>query len=342
MCGPPSIDEVSGSPTIGFDVGATKIAAGVVSADGRIVERYTRKLTPRSDSTGLVDLLGNVIEALCDRVPNVRAVGVGAAGLVPWPEGDIEFAANHGHSPLELRRELENVSVLPVVVDNDANVAAWAEASTGRYHDLGVLFLAVGTGIGSGFVVNGHLMRGHKGRGAELGHIVVDSGSDRQCACGLRGCLESVASGRALVRAGLEMVRADPRGPLAQRADLFGSVTIELMIAAALAGDPGVRAHVRTMGSALGSAIAGNVMSLLPVDHVLVGGGLSALSGLLLDPMRWACDNALGASKYHRAPRINLATHGQDSTLVGAGLLAHHVFTHVVESTDRPPAIAGG
>lgn len=319
---------VSDSPTIGIDVGATKVTAGVVTFDGCVIERYTRRLTPSSNSSGLVGPLMDAIHDLRSRVSGIRRVGVGTAGLVHWPSGDIEFAANHGHRRLKLRQRLHAACELPVVVDNDANTAAWAESKAGRFAGASMLFLAVGTGIGSGFVINGGLMRGHNGRGAELGHVVVDRRSDVQCACGLNGCLEALASGRALVESGRQLVDTDDHSSLAasvHRRGRTASVTMPLMIDAALTGDPDVVQLVHRMGTVLGRAIATHVMSLLPVDRVVVGGGLSALDGLLLDPMRAACRATLSGSKYLSAPQISLATHGQEATLVGAGLLAHEL-----------------
>lgn len=317
-----TVRAVSRLPAIGIDVGASKVVAAVVEADGTIAHRIDRSLTPDSNNAGLVDALQRAVQSVLDAVPEVSGVGVGTAGLVHWPEGDIEFAANHGHRRLKLRRNLEDVCGLPVVVDNDANAAAWAEASAGECTDQGLLFLAVGTGLGSGFVMNGQLMRGHHGRGAELGHVVVDRESQEKCSCGLIGCLEALASGLALERAGRHIVRMKPDSPLARRAKRADAVTTALMIDAARHGDPDVLAVVRSMGSLLGKAIAENAMSLLPVDRVVVGGGLAVLGRMLLDPMRQACDKALARSRCYQAPRITLAHHGKDATLVGAALLA--------------------
>lgn len=328
---------VSRLPAIGIDVGASKVVAAVVEADGTIAHRIDRTRTPDSNNTGLVEALGRAVQSVLVTAPEVSAVGVGTAGLVKWPEGDIEFAANHGHRRLKLRRNLEDLCGLPVVVDNDANAAAWAEATAGEYPDQSLLFLAVGTGLGSGFVMDGQLMRGHHGRGAELGHVVVDRESQEKCSCGLIGCLEALASGRALERAGRRIVNMKPDNQLAKRAKRADAVTTALMIDAALHGDPDVLAVVRSMGSLLGKAIAENAMSLLPVDRVVVGGGLAALGRMLLDPMRQACDKALARSRCYQAPRITLAHHGKDAILVGAALLA----TAEAAARDKRAKVAG-
>lgn len=333
----PTVFPVSRPSTIGIDVGATKVVAAVVSADGTAQQRIDRKLTPDSNSAGLVDALARAVTVLRTTMPSVTAVGVGTAGVVQWPDGAIEFAANHGHRGLKLGRNLAARCGLPVVVDNDANAAAWAEASTGRYADQGVLFLAIGTGLGSGFVINGELMRGHHGRGAELGHVVVDRTSSERCACGLLGCLEVLASGRALERAGRKIVRTKPTSPLAARADRVKAVDMPMMIEAALAGDHDVAEVLRTMGGHLGRAIAEIAMSLLPVDRVVVGGGLSVLDRLLLDPMRRACEKTLASSRCYDAPRITLSRYGKDATLVGAALLAGREATRQAAADPSEP-----
>ena len=314
------------APAIGIDVGASKIVAAVVGPDGGVQERIERQRTPDSSSTSLVKLLSREVDTLRAAVPRVRAVGVGIAGLVTWPEGEIEFAANHGHRSLKLRRNLENACGLPVVVENDANAAAWAEANTDQCLDQSLLFLALGTGLGGGVVMNDRLVRGPGGRGVEVGHIVVDRDSPERCLCGLRGCLEALASGRALARAADQLMRKDPNGPLAHRVGRAED-KISAMIDAALAGDPGVVSLVRRMGHLIGRTVAENVMTLFPVDRVVVGGGLAVLGRQLLDPMRSACEKTLARSKFLHTPRIRMATRGPDAILIGAALLTQPEWT---------------
>lgn len=323
---------VSRSPTIGIDVGGSKVVAAVVDPDGHIHRRDTRVRTPSSSSSSLVGLLQRAVETLRERCPDVQGIGVGIAGLVHWPDGEVEFAANHDYHRVKLRARLQERCGLPVVVDNDANAGTWAEARAGRYPGQGLLFLAVGTGLGSGFLVDGALMRGHGGRGAELGHLVVDRSSTRRCACGRVGCLETVASGQALVKAGHDIVRRDPQGSLARRVGRRESIDMRFLIDAALGGDPDVRAQVRAMGCRIGGCIA-DTMSLLPVQHVVVSGGLSALGRFLLDPMRSACEKALAPSRYLESPRFTLASYGQDSTLIGAAFLASDAVAGQSEPT---------
>src|SRR6266545_918565 len=179
---------------IGIDIGGTKIAAGVITAEGRIEERALVP-TPMGDEPATVSAMRGVIEELRERHPSVEAIGVGAAGLV----------------------------------DNDANAAAWAEAryGAGAGSDHMVL-LTVGTGIGGGLVLDGRVYRGSSGLGAEVGHMTVDPDGD-PCDCGNLGCLEAMASGSALGRAGRRAAEADPGGLLAQLAGDPEKVTGELV-----------------------------------------------------------------------------------------------------------------
>lgn len=329
---------MSSLPAIGIDVGATKVVGGLVEADGRVLVHDQRRRTVDSGQAGLTQQLVELIGVLREQAPDDVVVGVGTAGLVRWPEGEVEFAANHGHGGVKLRRNLEKACGLEVVVDNDANAAAWSE-TVGRFSGESVLFLAVGTGLGSGFVMNGRLMRGRGGQGAELGHLVVDPRGGKKCSCGLVGCVEALASGWALEREGRAVVDRKPGSALAKRVRVHG-ISPRVLIEAAMEDDPDMLAVVREMGRRLGQTVAENVMSLFPVDRVVVGGGLANLDRLLLDPMRSACDKALARSKCYTSPRFTLSTFGDNAVLVGAALLAQTEITERDASSDRALARA--
>lgn len=304
---------------IGIDVGATKVVASLVAMNGAVVRRWEGRRTPESTAS-LQDALEGAVYALGFAHPDCP-VGVGIAGIVRYPDGEVEFAANHGHGGVKLARTLHQATGRRVIVENDANAAARSVASTADLAEEGLLFLSIGTGLGSGFIVNGAVARGHRGRGAELGHIVVDRASKHRCTCGLVGCLEALASGWALKRDGRAAVAADPRGALARRAGRQ-KVTTQFMIDAARDGDPDAVALVARMGMHIGRALGESVMGLLPVDRVVVGGGLAVLDRLLLDPMRGACQKALAHSKCNVAPRFVLSGLAADAVMIGAALLA--------------------
>jgi glucokinase len=221
---------------IGFDIGGSKIACGVVNAAGEIVETVHASRTPAGGTAETLHAVLDTVEDLRARHLDIAAIGVGAAGLVDFPDGHIRWAPNNDYHDMPLRNLLETASQLPTVVDNDANVAAWAEARLGNARDH-MIFLTVGTGIGDGLVLGRRLYRGATGIGGEVGHVIVDPTGGISRGCGNVGCLEAVASGSALGRYGREAAAADPSGTLAILAGGPTMVTGETVFKAALAGD---------------------------------------------------------------------------------------------------------
>jgi glucokinase len=306
---------------VGIDIGGTKIAAGVVTGDGRILDR-TRVPTPPDDEAATLAALLAVVDQLRARNPGAEAIGLGAAGLVEWPGGNARWAPHNTYRRLELRRLLHERTGLPTVVDNDANAAAWAEARFGAgagSHDL--VLVTVGTGIGGGLVLGGRLYHGEHGFAGELGHMVVDPDGDL-CACGNHGCLEAMASGSTLGRLGREAATADPEGRLAALATLAGGpVTGEVVFAAATEGDTAALALFERIGHWLGIGIA-SLVTIFDPDLVVVGGGVAATGELLLRPARASFERYAHGRAHRDLPPVVPARLGPDAGLVGAATLA--------------------
>ena len=227
------------SLTCGVDVGGTKILGGVVDEDGTVVEEL-RVVSPATDVAAIEDAITGLVTELAGR-HQVEAVGVGAAGYIDKSRSVVMFAPNLAWRDLDLRAELEERVRLPVVVENDANAAAWGEFRFGAGEDVDdLLLVTVGTGVGGGVVLDGRLHRGAFGVGGEIGHMRVVPGGVR-CGCGNLGCLESYGSGTALVRearaaaaGGSPLVRA-----LVDRAGGDASaITGPMVTECAQAGDP--------------------------------------------------------------------------------------------------------
>jgi glucokinase len=304
--------------SIGLDVGGTKIAAGVVSG-GTILERLEQP-TPVGGSSA-VETMFEMIGSLRQRHDNVEAVGVGAAGMVEWPDGHIKWAPNNAYHDLPLRKRLEEVTGLPAVVDNDANAAAWAEARYGAGAGRrNVLVVTVGTGIGGGFILDGRLYRGSTGLGGEFGHITV-APDGPVCGCGNRGCLESVASGTALGREGRAAAEASPTGAIATLAGDPARVTGEVVFAAAKAGDPAAIGLFDKLGGWLGIGL-GSLVTLLDPEVVVIGGGMIAVGELLLTPTRRALPAHTFAHDRRLLPPVVAASLGPAAGLIGAADLA--------------------
>src|SRR5690606_14846257 len=179
---------------IGVDIGGTKVAAAVVDAAGRVL-RHEQRRTPAARPDSIRDVVVDLVGELTRSHP-VAAVGVGAAGWIDADRSVVRYAPNLAWRDELLRGLLAAALGRPVVVENDANAAAWAEFRFGaaRQAAHSMVLLTVGTGIGSGIVVGGELVRGGHGMAGEIGHTrAVPDGLP--CGCGRRGCLEQYASG---------------------------------------------------------------------------------------------------------------------------------------------------
>lgn len=300
---------------VAVDIGGTKIAAAIVSADGTVRDRVIAD-TP-ADADGIVATVAAAAQRL--RRDRHQRVGVGAAGLVDR-DGTVRYAPNLPWRDLPLGRELSDRLGCAVAVENDATTAAWAEYRVGAgAASRAMALLTVGTGIGGGLVLDGRLYRGSGGFGAEFGHIVVAEGG-RRCPCGNRGCLEALASGTAIVATVGEW-RA--RGAVPAGSPLAGdhAVTGTDVGRAAHAGDATARAVLDECGRWLGIGLAAVVNSLDP-DLVVIGGGVAELGELLLGPARAALEPRVVGHGHRGVPPVVGGALGTDAGLVGAGLLA--------------------
>ncbi|NYG56282.1 ROK family protein [Nocardioides perillae] len=294
---------------VGVDVGGTKVVAGVV-VEGR-VQRVARRATPgRRVDVRLVEAA--VVEAVREAAGGepLAAVGVAAAGFVDAAGEHVVFAPHLPWRGEPVRTRFSELLGVPVVLENDATAAAYAEATSGAARGLDpALVVTLGTGIGGGVVVGGRVVRGASGMAGEFGHAqVVPEG--RPCECGGRGCWEQYCSGRALVRADHE-----------QRGGASDPLTGPQVTTAAAAGDPAARHAFEEVGTWLGVGLA-NLAAALDPAVLVVGGGVSAAGDLLLDPARAALERALVGAAHRRVPPVVRAVHGPEAGLVGAAALA--------------------
>lgn len=333
-------DAASARYAIGLDVGGTKIAGAVVTERGKILDHVVVSTPVGSDPYLVPDALTRIVQQLRERYPEVEAIGAGAAGIVEWPAGLIRWAPNNTYRDLPLRDLLADEFGLPTIVDNDANVAAWAEARLGDgIARDNMIFLTVGTGVGGGLVLNGQLYRGCTGMAGELGHIIVNPDGEL-CGCGNRGCLEAVASGSALEFFGRQAVDQDPTSNFAKLVQNNScTATGRMIYTAAREGDPIARALFDRVGYWLGVGIA-SLINIFEVEAVVIGGGLAETGDLLLAP---ACESMqkLAFAKQHRTiPPIRPGTFGIHAGMIGAGHLALTATSHGTAPTARASASA--
>jgi glucokinase len=303
--------------TIGLDIGGTKILAVRVE-DEAVVESH------RADSGMEPSLTKKATDAArAVWSEDVGAVGVGIAGLVRWPAGVFAWGPHVGGAEVAVRDEMEAELDVPVVVDNDANLAALAELRFGAARGYGnALVVTLGTGIGGALIIDGRVFRGESFAG-EWGHMQYDPGGVL-CDCGKRGCWETVASGPALVRLGREVVDLNPDSSFA--AKVAGApLTGEVITAAADAGDEIARGLVARVGAELGRGLSSLIAALDP-EVVIVGGGLGSVGESIVGPARRVAADALHGGSHRLLPPILVATLGPTASAVGAAALASHVL----------------
>ena len=317
---------MSDSPTIGIDVGGTKIAGAVVDAAGAIVAR--RLVPTESQEPGsIVSAIVKVARELKASAPATAAVGVGAAGLVDVKRGVILGAPNLAYRNVPVRDTLSDRLELPAIVDNDANVAALAEAVYGAGRGAGdQIMITVGTGIGGGIIIDGGIYRGHYGVGAELGHIVIDPDGP-VCGCGNRGCWEAVASGTAIGRLARQRIEGGAGADiLAAVGGDLDAITGELVGESAVAGSAFARDVLAEIGRSLGIGFA-SIVNIFDPEVIVVGGGATAGSGdLLLGPARVAMLAHVLGPTWRTPARVVEAALGNDAGVVGAARLARELI----------------
>lgn len=309
--------------TIGVDVGGTKVAAGVVDENGTIVAR-TRRSSPASDGAKMRDVVIEVIAELT-RDHRVEAVGIGAAGWIDPTRSTVLFAPNIDWRDEPLREHVQEAIGLPVVVENDANAAAWAEFRFGAARDAddSMIMVTLGTGVGSGIVLGGQLLRGAHGMAAELGHVLAVGGGHR-CGCGRLGCIEQYASGPALVRFAETGARQAPEQAarlLEQAGGDPAGIVGPMVTDAAQAGDVVAIEAFAEVGHWIGTALA-DLAQLLDPQVLVIGGGMVHAGELLLGPVHRAFTAALARRSRFPVAAIRPAELGNTAGVVGAADLA--------------------
>jgi len=310
------------SLAIGIDIGGTKVAAGVVDETGRVLA-IVRRRTPSRDPAHIADVVVEIVGQL--RVDHdVEAVGIGAAGFVDVERAKVVFAANLAWRDTPLRDDIASRLDLRVIVENDANAAAWGEFRFGAGEEQpDVVVLTIGTGIGAGLILNGVLHRGRFGMAGEPGHLRVVPGG-RLCGCGNRGCLEQYCSGTALVRAAREVAQERP-GDAGRLLDLahgdIANIDGPVVTKAAQEGDPAAVDCFDEIGRWLGQGLA-DLSALLDPGRFVIGGGVADAGDLLLAAGRETYASVLTGRGYRPLADVVPARLGSQAGLIGAADLA--------------------
>ena len=305
---------------IAIDVGGTGTKGAIVDRTGDILLRVERPTDPSAGTKSILTAIEELLRRSDEVDADIGSVGIGAAGFIDARSGSVTFAPNLVYDDPHVAAAVHAQVGLPVIVDNDANAAAWGERAfgTARGSD-NVVMLTLGTGIGSGIVVDGRLVRGHTGAGAELGHTVVNPDGPL-CNCGLRGCLEQFASGQAIARMGMQAVQEDPNSSIIAFSGSLDGITAEHVAKAARQLDEPARAVMREAGRYLGIGMS-NVANLFDPEIIVLTGGVLRAGEPFLGPARDTLV-AMTDAQRRRPMRLDKSSLDRDTGILGAAALA--------------------
>jgi glucokinase len=307
---------------VGVDVGGTKVSVAAMR-DGRLGAPQIRPTDLSSTEHLVAQFVADIRELAAGE--QIAAVGIGIPSVVEFATGTARSSVNIPLRDVPLRQVLEGELSVPVFVDNDATVAALAEAHDehGRLNVEHLVMLTIGTGVGGGIVIGGRPYRGATGAAGELGHTLIGIAHDIPMAektFPKAGSLEALAAGSELDRLAVDAARANPTSALGHTLAQHGVVTGTDVVRAAHAGDAAARAALHTLARRVGIGVA-NVINTFDPNVVVIGGGVSAAGDLLLIPAQEAAREYI-LDGVGTQTEIRLARSGPEAGVRGAALLA--------------------
>lgn len=316
--------QTSASTFIGIDLGGATLKGALISHTGEILQETRFDAEQRSPN----ELFSQVVQAALSLRDDKNAggrvggIGVGIPGLVNRKTNRIEVMPYlPALSQIDITTELSRETGLPVILDNDANAAAYGELQVGAARGRReVFFVKLGTGIGAGLIMNGQIYRGASGFAGEFGHMTIDP-EGIECACGNIGCLETIAAGPNIVRRTRERLYRDRTSSLSRLAiPRDREFTAEDIARAAREGDEMAQVMLERTGMFLGIALAA-VINLLNVEMVVMGGGVMDAGDLVLKPTIKETRRRAFPPSFNSC-EIVIAKLGATAGMIGAALLA--------------------
>lgn len=299
------------------------IKYGLVSKIGKIIDKEKISTPTGCDYVRTVDIIKSVVQLLSvgHNMP-ISGIGIGAPGVVDGEKGIVRLSGNLGWENKPLAEDLSAKLGIPVTLANDANAAAFGEYVCGAGSDYkSVVLITLGTGVGSGIVLNGKLYEGNEGAGAELGHEVIRMDGEK-CACGRRGCFEAYASATALIKQTKRAMGKDKESTLWRLCGGdIGLVNGKTAFDGAKGGDKTAKRVVSNYLRYLSEGLA-NIANTFRPEAILIGGGISAQGEKLTKPLQKRVDKLMLGHGTYVPVKILAATLGNDAGLVGAAMLA--------------------
>ena len=316
---------------VGIDLGGTNIKAGVVTDEGKLLNKVTCKTNADRPMEDIIHDMGRLAaDAVRDaglEVSDIEAIGIGSPGTPDNDEGLLVYSNNLPFVMAPMRKLIREVIDLPVYIDNDANCAAMAEAVAGAAKGAkDSVTITLGTGVGAGVIVDGKIYSGFNQAGSEFGHTVLVSGGI-ECPCGRKGCFEQYASASALARMTREAAEKNPDSLLNKVYEQQGEWNAQIAFIAMREGDETAKEVVDTYTSYLADGLANAINAFMP-EVLVVGGGVCNEGDPLLIPMREKTMSRPYFGPGVKKTRIELAQMGNDAGIVGAAMMGKSCADH--------------
>lgn len=318
----------------GIDIGGTTVKIGLMTEEGAIVEKGEIPTRRAQTPTGLLeDIKAFLEECLRERgIKKEKILGIGMAAPGPVTEdGILHGAVNIGWGDVALAKEAERIiGISPVCIGNDARMAALGEATYGAgVGARSMLMVTIGTGIGGGIVLDGHVRMGESGVAGEIGHMTVNPFETEPCGCGKRGCLEQYASATGMVRLAKKILAERTEDSLLRQCD---EVTAQVLWEAARRGDLLADEITNRVCECFGIAIA-NAIYIADTERIVIGGGVSKAGEFLLRKIERAYQGKVFA--HSRNKTFLLARLGNDAGMQGAAALLLQAVRECMAIVDK-------
>jgi glucokinase len=312
---------------VGVDLGGTTIKIAFITLDGHIVEKWEIPTNISEDGKHIVNDIAQSIDAklelLSENREKLSAIGMGAPGFIDMKTGFIYHAVNIGWRDYPLKEELEKATGLTVIIDNDANIAAIGEMWRGAGDGEGnLLMVTLGTGVGGGIIVNGHIMHGTNGMAGEIGHITSIPEGGAPCNCGKTGCIETIASATGIARIAKEKATNDTSSSLHNILNKSGEIKAKDVAEAAENGDQAAIDTLNEVSFHLGLVIA-NISNSINPGKIVIGGGVSKAGYTLMSRLEDQFKR-FALPRVAEGATITVATLGNDAGVIGGAWLAKH------------------
>ena len=307
---------------IGVDVGGMSIKIGIVTFSGTLIKKSVITTSLEDEPTTVAENIYNecinLITSLNVERSNVYGIGFGFPGIVNPEKGEVTFCANlPKFTKVNFSKIFKKFWNIPIAINNDANAAAYAETKFGVARNIkNIVLVTLGTGIGTGFIVDGKMLIGTNGAGAEGGHICIKV-NGKKCGCGRKGCWEQYASATALMEQATEYANKHQDSVLYKELKENNKLTGKLIIDAAKLGDKGANLVINKYTQYVSTGLA-NLVNIFRPELIVIGGGISNAGSFITDKIYNKTKLQICGRQFNKCAKIVPASLGNDAGIIGA------------------------